>query len=155
MNTLLQDVRYALRIMLKRPGFTIIAVLTLALGISTSTTLFSVVNATLFQALPLTPEPTQVFRLSMIHPQFVSQHHVSWPDYVDFRDDGAALFDLALYTSREVPWRNGEQLRYLAGQIVSGNFFPVLRVPVTLGRTLTVEDDQPGAAPAVVISYSF
>jgi putative ABC transport system permease protein len=155
MGILWQDIRYGLRMLTKNPGFTAVAVLTLALGIGTNTAVFSVINAVLFQLLPHVEQPERLVRLSLTHPQIPSPYPVTWPDFVAFKHQSATLSDVAVFTSKNVIWRQGEQLQQVRGQIVSGSFFSVLGVPATLGRTLTEEDDQPTATPAVVLHHNF
>jgi predicted permease len=149
------DVRYGLRMMRKNPGFTIMAVLTLALGIGANAAIFSLVNATLLQQLPV----KRVDQLVYIHkgnPGSV----FSYPDYVELRDRNDVLTDLIAWGGIAVSLnRNGqldasEGAEMIGGAIVTGNYFDLLGVKPALGRLISHPDDQtPGGHPVVVISH--
>jgi putative ABC transport system permease protein len=151
MNALLRDLRYGLRAMLKRPGFTVVAVLTLALGIGANTAIFSVVHAVLLRPLPfddagrlvyLTERNTQQEGLSL-----------SWPDFADWRGQSRAFERMAAYNRDSYNLTGfGDPERLPAAQ-VSADLFPVLRADAARGRVFTEEEDRPGAAPVVLLSY--
>jgi putative ABC transport system permease protein len=151
MDTLAQDIRYAVRRLIKSPGFSIVAILTLALGIGANTAIFSVVNAVLLRALPYS-EPdrlVQLFNSRGNNPRFP----VSAPNYLDFREQkqlftGVAAFDDTRgYNLVGI----GDPAR-LTGAAVSAEFFDVLGTQPTLGRGFRAEENEPGAGGVVVLS---
>jgi len=152
MKSLWQDLRYAARMLWKTPGFTAIAVLSLALGIGANTSIFSFVNAVLLRALPIA-EPERlvfVFNGSQSDPYNVSPY----PDYVDYRDRNEVFSDLAAYSGISLSLNSNDQVEQISGLIVTGNYFDVLGVRAAAGRTFLPEEDKtPGAHPAAVISH--
>jgi putative ABC transport system permease protein len=152
METFWQDLRYGLRILRASPGFTAVAVLSLALGIGANTSIFSVVNAALLRPLPVT-EPERlmfVFNGTTTRPW----GGASYPDYLDYRDKSEVFCDLLTYSSITVSARNDDQTDLISGSIVSGNFFDVLGLRTALGRTFTPEEDNtPNTHPVAVISH--
>jgi len=164
MHTLLQDLRYGARMLLRQPGFTLIAVATLALGIGVNTTIFSSANTFLFRPLPVERPDELAMAFVGGKQQARVWDHVSYPDYVDFREQNRVFSGVAAYKmasvafAADVAGREGEkqQADVIWGEIVSGNYFDVLGVRVALGRTfLPAEDVTPGAHPVVVLSHSF
>ena len=153
MQTLLQDLRYGARILAKKPGFTLIAVVSLALGIGANTAIFSLVNMILFRPLPVA-NPEQVVSVSAVGKdgQFAA---FSYPNYLDFRDRNEALSGLLVYRFVSLGLsRNGNNEK-LWGYLVSGNYFDMLGVKPALGRTFLPEEDQTRLShPVAVISYS-
>ena len=154
METLLQDVRYGVRMLLKRPGFTLIAVVTIALGIGANTAIFSLVNATLLGRLPVSePEDlVYVFTGNPGDPYGVS----SYPDYAEFRDQNQVFSGLVCAGGIAASLNSDDttaQADPVTGLIVSGNYFDVLGVKAKHGRTFSSDEDiTPGAHPVVVIS---
>lgn len=152
MESLLQDVRYGVRMSLKQPGFTLIAVITLALGIGANTGVFSLVNTVLLRPLPIA-QPERVFEVTPLR-EGANIGATSYPVYKDFRDRNDVLEGLAAY--RFLPMslsRNGNN-EIVLGYGVSGNYFDLLGVRAAQGRMFTQEDDRlPGAHPVAVISY--
>ena len=125
-ETLLRDVRYAARVLLKSPGFTLVAVVTLALGIGANTAIFSFVNAVLLRPLPV-KEPERlvyVFGGSRTNPYNVS----SYPDYLDYRDRNHVFSDLIAYSSITLSLNDSERADTASGLIVTGNYFDALGV---------------------------
>ena len=152
MGNLWQDIRYGGRMLWKSPGFTAIAVLSLALGIGANTSIFSFVNAVLLRALPVA-EPAQlvyVFSSNRNTPYNVA----SYPDYVDYRDKNEVFSALTAYASITLSLNSNDQADQISGQIVTGNYFDTLGVRAQVGRTfLPEEDTTPGGHPVAVISY--
>jgi macrolide transport system ATP-binding/permease protein len=148
MDSLIKDVRFAIRGLLKRPGFTVIAVLTLALGIGANTAIFSVVNATLMRTPPVSdPE-----RLAFVF-NGPAGSVFSYPDYAAVRDQNNVLDGLVAWGGITASLNSNDQTDLVTGAIVTGNFFDVLGVRAQLGRVITTEDDKtPGAHPVAVIS---
>lgn len=153
MNNFLQDLRYALRMLAKAPGFAAIAILTLALGIGANTALFSVVNGVLLNPLPY-PHAEQLTALYSRTPQFL-ESSISYPNFLDWQRDNRTFTALAGYRSENFNLTGagvGERLR---GEMVSADFFSILGVKPVIGRTLTVQDDHAGAAPVAILSEGF
>lgn len=152
MQNLLQDLRYAIRTMLKRPGFTAVAVITLALGIGSSTAIFSVVNAALLRDLPYA-EPDRLFHIWEVTPQkSFAQREFSYPDYQDYQKN-QSFEGIAAYTGGGgIMSGRGEPERVFA-PAASANFFSVLGVQPFLGRTFESGEDKQGAPRVVVLTY--
>jgi predicted permease len=161
-----QDLRHACRALARSPGFTLVAVITLALGIGVNTTLFSAYNAVALKPLPVA-DAKGVVRLER---WFESrrlgdiQYDFSYPEYVYCRDHQdvfsnlvAASWPLRVLASiSDGNQQGGNELKTLQGQIVSGNYFPGLGIGTRLGRTFGPgEDRAPGANPVIVLSYAF
>ena len=150
------DLRYAFRQLIKSPGFTLVAVLTLALGIGANSAIFSVIDAVLLRSLPF-PDPS---RLTMIwatapqHPGDDRQVH-SYPDYLDLRAQNHTFAALAAYTSASTIWGTGEDSADVPGLAATSDIFAVLGTKPLLGRGFSRADEEPGAARVVVISYRF
>jgi len=152
MAALLQDLRYGARMLLKKPGFALAAVITLALGIGANTAIFSLVNATLLRQLPVM-EPENLVYVFSGNPG-APYNNSSYPDYVDFRDQNQVFSGFACWGGIAASLGDDRQTDLVTGLIVSGNYFSVLGVRAALGRTLTHEDDQkPGSHPVAVISH--
>jgi predicted permease len=148
-DEMIQDLRYGIRMLIKNPGFTLAAVLCLALGIGANTSLFSLVNTLLFR--PMTEsQPEQLVSVSRgrgLAPP------LSYPDFVALRDGNDVLSGFAASETARFNFANGDRNELLLGQIVSGNYFEVLGVQAEMGRMFSPEEDRtPGAYPVVVIS---
>src|SRR6267378_1420299 len=151
MRKLLQDLRYGIRTMLKRPGFTLIAVLTLALGIGSSTAIFTVVDAAVIRGLPY-QSPDRLYHMWERTPQKeFDQREFSYPDYQDYLQN--KVCDIAAYTGGGTILNgNGESERVFAPS-VSANFFSILGVDAIRGRTFQTGEDNPGGPHLAVLSY--
>jgi len=165
LERLIQDTRYALRRLRMAPAFTISTVLTLALGIGATASIFTLVHAVLLGSLPVS-KPEQLYRLGQKsrccyfggYAQENEFSLVSYEMYLRFRDDTHGFTDLAAFSAVQYGFsvrRTGrpESAQPYAGEFVSGNYFAMFGVGAYAGRTLTVQDDRPGAPPAAVISY--
>ena len=152
MGTFVKDLRYGLRMMAKNPGFTAVAVLTLALGIGVSTTLFSVVNGVLLNPLPY-PQPD---RLVALYSRTADSPRwsIPYPNFLDWVRDNRSFSALAAYREEDYNLTGMGEPERVAGEMVSASFFPVLGVKPALGRTFLPEEDQVGARPVVLISDS-
>jgi len=152
MNTLWQDLRYGARMLMKKPGFTLIAALTLSLGIGANTATFSLLNAFLFRPLPCaSPE-----RLVGYYIGKEEGNGLSYPYYRDVRDRNEAFsgFLAFRFATVNLSGAAGGRNEYLWGYLVSGNYFDTLGVRAAMGRALTEADDRaPGAHPVVVLSH--
>ena len=152
MTTLLQDLRYGVRMLLKNPAFTIVAVLALTLGIGADTAIFSVVNAVLLRPLPY-DESERLVVLTERSPVLEGMS-ISYPNFLDWRQQNNAFENIGVFRSSSYNLTgSGEPERLLAGQ-VSADLFAVLRVNAERGRIFTNEEDQPGATPVVVLSHA-
>jgi len=153
MNTLLADLRYAVRLLSQSPAFTTIAALTLALGIGATTALFSVVNGVLLNPLAYPHSD----RLMVIYARIagLDSAPIEYPNFLDWQRDSRSFASLAAYRNEDYTFiGNGEGER-LSGYMISANFFDTLGIAPVLGRTFRVDDDQIGAAPVVVLSGGF
>ncbi|HYY98875.1 MAG TPA: ABC transporter permease [Pyrinomonadaceae bacterium] len=152
MRTLLKDVRFGVRALFKSPGFTLVAVASLALGIGANTAIFSLVNTVLLRPLPAR-EPSRLVSVSVLGKDD-SMLAFSYPTYKDFRDRNEVLS--GIFAERLGPMslsRDGNNQR-VWGYLVTGNYFDVLGVRPALGRALTPEDDRaPLASPVAVLSH--
>ena len=152
MNQLWQDLRYAARTFLKKPGFALTAVVTLALGIGASTSIFTVVDAALLRGLPY-KSPDQLYHLWERTPQKeFNQREFSYPDYQDYQQN-TVVEGLAAYTGGGAILSGRGEPETLAAPSVSGNFFSVLGVEPFMGSTFRAGDDKPGAARVTVLTY--
>jgi putative ABC transport system permease protein len=151
MDHLRQDLTYAIRRLLKNPGFTGIAVITLALGIGANSAIFSVINAVLFQPLPF-PEP---HRLVGVYQVWKGTRNVISPsNFLDIRQQTRTLEDAAALDSTEFTLTGGGDPLRLRGSEVSATFFDVLRVRPLLGRTFAPDENEPGKDKVVVLGHS-
>ena len=149
MRTLLEDFRYALRVLLKSPGFTVVAVLTLALGIGANTAVFSVVNALILRPLPVERPSELVFLENARYGQ--SQ---SFPNYRDLRDRNQVLAGLVGYRMAPMELETDRGAERIWGYLATGNYFDLLGVKPALGRFFHQSDDvHAGASPYAVLSY--
>lgn len=154
MTTLLQDLRYAFRILIRSPGFTIIAILTLALGIGANTALFSIINGVLLNPLPY-PHPEQVIAVEGLAPGF-GEASISYPDYLDWVRENHSFSSLAAYKSFGSFNMIGQgEPQRVSDVKVTANFFSTLGVTPILGRNFTPAEDQLNGAPAVILSGGF
>ncbi len=154
LEILWQDLRFGLRMLLKNPGFALIAILTLALGIGANTAIFSVVNAALLRPLPFPESARLVWAWGNIRNR-ANRASVSPLDYMDYRAQTTTFDQLAAMIS--VPnaanlTGSGEPER-LETRLVTGNFFQTLGVNAMLGRTFQLENEKPGSGQVVVLSY--
>ena len=151
MLTLWQDLRYGFRTMIKRPGFTLIAVMTLALGIGSSTAIFTVVDAAVIRGLPYR-SPQELYHMWERTPQKeFDQREFSYPDYQDYLQN--RVCDIAAYTGGgTILNANGESERVFAPS-VSANFFTVLGVDAIRGRTFQADEDKQGGPRLAVLTY--
>lgn len=150
MTTFLLDVRYALRMLAKSPGFTAIALLTLALGIGANTALFSVVNGVLLNPLPY-PQSNELVAVYGRAPGS-DKSPISYPNFLDWQRDNHVFSSMAVYRSQDYNLTGTDQGERLSGYMVSSEFFSTLRVQPLLGRNFRGDDDQVGAAPVVILS---
>ena len=155
MDTLFKDIRYAFRRMLRSPGFTAVALLSLAVGIGTNAAVFALVEDILFRDLPYA-EPDELVEVYLTQEVFPFSP-LSYPDYLDVREATGEIFEeigLAGYTFGQVD--QGDRVGSLLGELVSGTYFPLLGLGAAVGRTLLPEDDvSPGAHYVVMLGHGY
>ena len=155
MRSLWQDLRYGLRALRKRPGFTLLSILTLAIGIGVNTAIFSIVNAALLRPLPYA-EPDRLVRIWETRTaKDLSEMDASYPNYVDWIKQSSVFEELAGYDGISVTLLGRGVPVRISGVRVTPNFFSVLGVSPVLGRNYQSEDAHLSAAPVALISYEF
>jgi putative ABC transport system permease protein len=152
METLLQDLRYAFRLLLKSPSFTAIAVLTLALGIGANTAIFSVVNAILLRSLAF--HDSSRIMLIAEKSKFANPS-VSYQNYIDWRDQSHSFDSVEAMRSSTITLAGSGEPERLNARWVTAGLFPLLGVNAHLGRTFQADEDRAGGSPSVVISFGF
>lgn len=151
MGTLSQDLRFACRMLAKSPGFTLVAVVTLALGIGVNTAIFSLVNAVVFRPLPF-ENPDRLVEVYRGEERIGSIF--SYLDYIEYRDRSRIFEELACFSYAPISTGRGDRTELRTGQIVTGNYFAALGVQAIHGRLLTADDDKtPGAHPVAVLGH--
>jgi hypothetical protein len=170
MHTFWQDLRYGLHMLAKNPGFTAIAVLTLALGIGANTALFSVVDAVLLKKLPVRDPDRLVLFKSISNKEFSPGSHTgntnrdpetgqtirsSFPyqTFARLREQQSVLSDVFAFGQLSLNLNTDGQAEVVGAQAVSGNYYAALGVPALLGRTINEADDNAAASPVAVLSY--
>ena len=148
------DLRYALRALRKTPGFTLLAVLVMALGIGANTAVFSVVNAVLLKPLDY-QDPDRIVTVANLWRTGGRQGQVSAPDFHDWHDQSTAFTALAYYLGNETAITTGSAAEYGRVAAVTPEFFRVFDVQPFMGRLFSPAEQQPGSSCAAVISYSF
>ncbi len=154
---MLTDVRYALRMLAKNPGFACVVVFTLALGIGANAAIFSLTDRVLLQTLPVT-EPDQLVVLSAYDPKDGPDidSSFSYAMYQDLRDRNDVFSGVIVRGGTQMNVSYGDHTERVRGELVSGNFYDVLGVRPWTGRLLTQDDDRvPGAHPVAVLSYAY
>ena len=153
MQTLWQDLRYGARMLRKQPGFTLIAILSLALGIGANTGVFSLVNTLLLRSLPV-ENPQQLMAVNLTMNKGTEYVSSSYPNYKDLRDRNDVLAGLVAYRPTTLSLSSEGKNERLFGYLTTGNYFDVLGVRAMLGRAFTPDDDRaPGAHPVTVMSH--
>src|SRR5262245_23087937 len=154
MQILLQDLRYGVRMLLKKPGFTMLAVLSLALGIGANTSIFSLLDAVMLRSLPVW-QPEQLVRLQTQRKGGRVNSNFSYPAFREYREQNQVCSGLIAYYTTPLSLSGGSDVaERVYGTLASGDYFSVLGVGAALGRTFGPADDQtPGAHPVVVISH--
>ncbi|MCI0488713.1 MAG: ABC transporter permease [Blastocatellia bacterium] len=152
MQTLLHDLRYGVRLLLKKPVFTIVIILTLALGIGANTAIFSVINTVLLEPLPY-PDPD---RLVMVWEKILpsgENNTVAPPNFVDWREQNRSFADMASYVTLPVDLTGAGEPEKIEGLAVTDNFFQVLGAQPFLGSTFQPGEVKPGSLNIVIMSY--
>lgn len=154
MSNFLQDARYGVRMLVKNPGFTIVAVLTLALGIGSNTAIFSIVQSILLQPLPY-QQPAQLVDISNSYMPNISYIGLSPGDYADWRRQAASFSEMGAYVSISQGFNltgNGQAQRVLASY-ASASLFPMLGIRPVVGQSFRPGDDKAGGAASVILSH--
>jgi predicted permease len=152
LGALRQDLRYGARMLLKAPGFSAVAVISLAIGIGANTAIFSMVDKMLIRKLPV-EEPDRLVVVNTSRGQGVSTGS-NYPDFADYRARNEVFDGLVCYYQRAFTLSEGSRAERIQGMIVSGNYFTALRVRPAVGRDFLPEEDQtPGTHPVVVLGY--
>ena len=151
MEALLQDLKYGFRVLRKSPGFALMAVLALALGIGANSAIFSVVNGVLLRPLPFS-EPSRLVWVFDTQPQLATAPS-SLPDVFDWKDQNQSFEHLAAFISGGAFLDGGEQTEVVAGALADADLFPLLKVDPILGRTFTSEENKPGDTRVVILSH--
>lgn len=154
MNTLIQDVRYALRQLRKSPGFTAVAVIALALGIASTTSIFSVVDTVLLHPLPY-PESDRIVSLAETDRSNGGSRFDSSPaNYLDWAAQNHVFSEMAAGRGWQCNLADGDRPERIRGTMTTASFFPLFGIHPLLGRSLLAEDEQPGHDRVVVLSHS-
>jgi putative ABC transport system permease protein len=150
-----QDIRYGLRTLLKHPGFTVIVLITLALGIGANTAVFSVVNGVLLRPLGY-PEPDRLVAVYTANPaRDFNRMDTSYPDFKDWREQNNSFVDMGIHTGQACNFTGSTRPEQLLMVRASASLLPVLGLDAKVGRTFGAEEDQPGKDRVVVLSDSF
>ena len=153
MTTLLQDLRFGLRTLRKSPGFTVIALFTLALGIGANTAIFSIVDAVMLKPLPFPDSDKLVFMTSAFEKQGVTRNFAtSYADFLDWRSTAKSFTGMASYHQDSFTLAGLDQPLHVSGETVSGDFFSTLGTQPLLGRGFTRDEEKPGTR-VVVLSH--
>jgi putative ABC transport system permease protein len=151
----MSDFRYALRTLARTPGFTVVAVATLALGIGFNTAVFSVVDAAIFRPLPYA-KPAELLRVIDTNPsRGIDRFSASPPNFVDWRAQNRTLSGMAAYSGDDVTLVEGSEAVRLEGEAVSPAVFSLLGVSPALGRPFEPEEEKPGQERSVILSWEF
>ncbi len=155
MHRIRHDFRYALRLLSKNPAFTVMAVITLAVGIGLNSAVFSVVNAVLFKPLPVAAPEELASIYATVPDGFTSHEPMAFPDYADLRAESRSFAGLIAYSFTPLVFEGDDAGQLVVAELVTGNYFSTLGIAPFLGRCFTAEEDRPGDARAVaVLSHS-
>jgi predicted permease len=157
MRNLVADLRYGLRILLRNPGFTLAAIVVLALGIGANTAIFSIVNAVLLRPLPY-QDASRIMQVWHVPPAKsfpgMSLFSVSPANYLDWQDQNRSFEQMAAYGFDSFNVGGGERPEAIRGAAVAPGFFSILRVQPVLGRTFSPEEDRPGQGHVVILGHT-
>src|SRR5215831_3747613 len=149
-----EDIRFGIRTLLKSPGFTVVAIITLAMGIGVNVTMFSITNGVIFKGVPYDKEDRVIHILERdtLHNNQFSL--VSYPDFRDFREQAKSFESIGAWSGSQVSIADANNLpdSYRAVQITS-NAFRAMRTKPLIGRDFTPDDEKPGAPPVAILNY--
>ncbi len=155
MEGIFKDLRYTVRMLAKRPAFTFVAVLALALGIGANTAIFSVVNAVLLEPLPFKDPARLVIINETVRRETIEPRPASYPDFIDWREQNQSFEHIAVFDNSGFSLTGGEEPERVRGELVSASYFPLMGVEAHQGRTFQPEEDAtPASHPVAIISYS-
>jgi putative ABC transport system permease protein len=153
MDSLLQDLRFSARTLLKSPGFAVISVLCVAIGIGANTTIFSVVNAILLRPFPYAdPERIVAVHETQVKNE-IERGTLSYLDYQDLLEQAGSFSSIAAYTGRSLTFSGSEEPERVQGAAISASLFPLLGIQPVLGRNFHADEDRPGAPGVVLLSH--
>jgi predicted permease len=154
-ETLMRDTRHAMRALLKRPGFTAVSALTLAIGIGATSAIFSIVNGVLLEPLPL-PEPDRLVGLWHVAPGMRSDEiNQSGVTYFVYKENNRVFENVALWDNRTTAVTGLDEPERVRSLLVTESFLPTLGIPMQLGRPFSPDDDQPGVGGTVVLTDDY
>ena len=154
METLFQDLKYAVRMLMKRPGFTLVAVLALALGIGANTAIFSVVNSVLLSPLPYSNPDQLVWIWESNRSSDVLEEPASVPNFLDWKAQNRSFQDMTAFANTYATLTGAGEPERFPGAYVSANIFSVLGTPPLLGRDFLPDENTPGKPRVVILSHS-
>ena len=153
METLIKDIRFGVRSLIKRPAFTALAIITLALGIGASTAIFSVVDGVLLRSLPY-PDADQIVQLREVNARGV-QIAFAEPNFRDLQARSHSFQGIAQYSGQLTTVTGGSEPVRAPAFVVSADFFNILAIKPIVGRTFAADESKPGGPPVAVVSYGF
>jgi hypothetical protein len=156
MDTLWKDLRFALRVLLKSPGFSAVVIVSLALGIGATTAIYSIINAYLLRPMPV-DQPDRLLAIYLSIPNSgVNVEGFSLPQWKDFRAAETGLSDIMGSTGLPLSMTDGDKPELIWGELATGNYFSGLGVRPVVGRGFLPDEDQnPGEKPVCVLNYNF
>src|SRR6185503_17463515 len=153
MNNLLQDARFSLRMLLKKPGFTSVVVLALGLGIGANTAIFSVVNTILLRPLPYKNSDRLIWLQEKNPGADIKEETLSPPNYLDWKSQSEGFEDMGAFASTRLTLTSGEgEPERINAAYVADGFFSTLQAEPRIGRTFTPEEDKPGNNRVIILS---
>jgi predicted permease len=155
-SSILQDIRFCFRMLLKNPGFSLVAIFTLALGISINSAVFSLVNAVLLRPLPVRDWKRTVVIATVVQRETLERRGTSYQDYLDMRAQSSSYEEMAAYTNDTLTLTGLGQAEQINSEFTSGSYFSLVGVKPVLGRTFLPQEERlPLSDPPVLIGYSF
>lgn len=156
MNQIIRDIKQSWRVLHKNPGFTLVALLSLSLGIGANTAIFSVFKGLILNPFGFAKDPDRLVRLTFNYADGLDFGSFSWPDYRDVKELNTVLTDLAASRMTPMNLRTPDSEDRVMGEMVTANFFDTLGVKPILGRGFMQDEEvTPGASPVVVIGFDF
>ncbi len=153
MKTMWQDLRYGVRMLVKSPGFTFVAIIALALGIGANTAIFSVVNSVLLRPLPFVDSEQLIRVYATDVKKGRNDHPTSFLNFKDWQKENHVFESMTAYAEASATLTGGETPVQIKGVVVSADAFPMLGVQAEIGRHFTAQEEQPGSAAIVVLSH--
>ncbi|MCI0490833.1 MAG: ABC transporter permease [Blastocatellia bacterium] len=155
MGNLWQDLRYAIRMLIKKPGYTAVALVALVIGIGANTAIFSVVNAVLLRPLPYA-DPDRLVVVYSAEQRGERSLSVCYPDFLDWRDQNSSFEKLAAVGAENFILTGTGEAERIRGELVSAEYFDMLGIPAVMGRTFLPEENlTSNSAPVAVVGYNF